>query len=79
MRVEEQSNVVREVVQASQIQAGDTIELNGVFHTVCGNNIKKCSFMGTSIFGMTYFPETGYQKVTRVKFAVPTAKGIVLR
>ena len=72
-------NLLRETVHASEIKAGDTIEIQGVLHTVCGNNIKKCSFMGTSIFGMTYFPETGYQKVTRVKFIVPTNNGVVYR
>ena len=72
-------NIVREVVHASQVQAGDTVEIEGVLRTVCGSNIKKDSFMGTSIFGMTYFPQTGYQKVTRVKFAVPTNNGVVLR
>jgi hypothetical protein len=72
-------NTKREVIHASQIQAGDTIEIDGVIRTVCGSNIKRDSFMGTSIFGMTYFPQTGYQKVTRVKFEVPTNNGVVLR
>jgi hypothetical protein len=79
MRVEDQDNVVREVVHASDIQAGDTVEIDNIFHTVGSNNIKRGGFCGTSIFGMTYFPQTGYQKITRIKFAVPTANGIVLR
>ncbi len=79
MNVEEQGNIVKEVVHASQITAGDTIEINGQLRTVCSNNIKKCNFMGISLFGMTDFPETGYQKVTRIKFAVPTAMGIIQR
>ena len=71
-------NIIREVVHASLIKGGDTIEMNGVLHTVCEKNIHRGGFMGTSIFGITYF-ENGYQKVTRVKFAVPTKNGIVLR
>ena len=72
-------NIVREVVSASRIQAGDTVEIDGVLRTVCKNNIGKCDLLGVSIFGMTYFPKTGYQKVTRVKFAVPTSSGIAYR
>ncbi len=72
-------NIIREVVSASRIQAGDTIEIDGVLRTVSSKNIGKCDLFGVSIFGMTYFPKTGYQKVTRVKFAVPTSNGIVYR
>ncbi len=72
-------NIVKEIVHASQIQAGDTVEISGELRTVCKSNIGKCSFMGVSLFGLTHFPETGYQKVTRVKFKVPTNNGLVLR
>jgi len=72
-------NIVREVVHASQIAAGDTIEIKGELRTVCSKDIHSGGFCGTSIFGITYFPETGYQKVVRVKFAVPTSDGIVYR
>lgn len=71
-------NIIREVVNASLIKGGDTIEINGVLRTVCEKNIHRGGFMGTSIFGITYF-ENGYQKVTCVKFVVPTNNGIVLR
>lgn len=71
-------NIVREVVHASEVRVGDTVEIEGVLRTVCESNIKY-SIMGISIFGMTRFPRTGYQKVTRVRFAVPTNNGVVLR
>ncbi len=72
------SNIIRDIVKASEIKAGDTIEIGGILHTVCGNNIKRDPIMGISIFGMTYF-ENGYQRVIRVKFEVPTNNGVVYR
>ena len=71
-------NIIREVVNASMIKGGDTIEMGGVLRTVCEKDIHRGGFMGTSIFGITYF-DRGYQMVTRVKFAVPTNNGIALR
>jgi hypothetical protein len=41
-------------VHISQIAAGDTIEHEGALRTVSGNNIKKDSFMGTTLFGDSY-------------------------
>lgn len=71
-------DIIREIVHASLIKGGDTIEMGGVLRTVCEKNIRRNGFMGTSIFGITYF-ENGHQKVTRVKFKVPTNNGTVLR
>ena len=72
-------NIVREVVHVSQVAGGDTIEIDGVLRTVCQKDIHTGGFCGTSIFGMTYFPNTGYQKVVKVKFIVPTNNGVVYR
>jgi hypothetical protein len=53
-----------EQVHISRIKAGDTIIHNGVLTTVCANNIKFDTFIGTSLFGDSY--NMGYKKVTRV-------------
>ncbi len=41
-------------VHISQIAIGDTIEHCGKLRTVSGTNIKKDSFMGTTLFGDSY-------------------------
>jgi len=41
-------------VHISTIRSGDTINHLGINTTVCNNNIKRCDFMGISIFGDTY-------------------------
>jgi hypothetical protein len=38
----------------SEITAGSTIFHNGQLRTVSARDIKKCGFMGVSIFGDTY-------------------------
>jgi hypothetical protein len=48
------SNVEIKSVHISQIQIGDTIEHDGFLRTVSGNNIKKDTFMGTTLFGDSY-------------------------
>lgn len=53
-----------EAVHISQISAGDTIEHNGQLRTVSGTNIKKDSFMGTTLFGDSY--NLGTKKVNKV-------------
>lgn len=71
-------NTVIQEVHMSEIVAGDTIICeDGNMRTVCQNNIKRGGFCGITIFGSSYI--SGYQKVNRVKFAVPTSKGIVYR
>ena len=51
-------------IHISQIRVGDTILHNGEIKTVSGSNIKKCSFMGISLFGDSY--NLGYKLVTRI-------------
>lgn len=43
-----------EEVHISTIKGGDTVMHNGEMKTVSFNNIKKDSFMGSSIFGDSY-------------------------
>lgn len=53
------------LVHISSIVAGDTIMcVDGKVRTVCGNNIRKCSFMGISIFGDNY--KSGTEKVKKL-------------
>jgi len=47
-------NFIIEDTHISQIRVGDTVEHNGEIKTISGTNIKRCSFMGTSIFGDSY-------------------------
>jgi hypothetical protein len=70
-------NKVIDNVHISQIKVGDTIMVNGEMKTVSGNNLKKGGFCGTTIFGDSY--NSGRKLVGRVRFAVPTNKGVVLR
>lgn len=65
------TNTITEIVHASLIKGGDTIEMKGILYTVCEKDIHRGGFMGTSIFGITYF-EDGHQMVKRIKFVVPT-------
>ena len=51
-------------VHISQIQPGDTIVHHGIIKTVCRKNIKKCDFMGISIFGDSYM--SGHLPVKKV-------------
>lgn len=53
-----------ENVHISQIKAGDTILFNGVATTVCGKDIKYCSFMGITLFGSNY--KSGTELVQRM-------------
>lgn len=58
----------------NEIRGGDTIMLDGVLTTVGHKDIRKCSFMGTSIFG-----DSSKRIIDRVLFIVPTNNGIKLR
>lgn len=51
----------------SEIENGDAIMHNGHLMTVCNDDIKRCSFMGISIFGDSY--RMGRQLVERVTFS----------
>ncbi len=48
------SNVEIKSVHISKISIGDTIEFCGKIRTVSGNNLKKDSFMGITLFGDSY-------------------------
>ena len=48
------NNVKIKPVHISQILVGDTIEHDGEIKTVSGNNIKRNSFMGITLFGDSY-------------------------
>lgn len=50
----------------SNINVGDTVIHNGEMKTVSGNNLKRDSFMGTSIFGDSY--RLGHTPVQKVIF-----------
>lgn len=58
------NNAKLEPVHISQISAGDTIEHNGKLTTVSGNNIKRDSFMGVTLFGDSY--HSGHKPVNKV-------------
>lgn len=49
-------------VHIDTIRAGDTVEHNGVFKTVCPGDLKS-GFMGTTLFGDSY--RLGTQPVMR--------------
>ena len=49
----------------SDIRHGDTIEHNGKLMTVCNSDIKRCDFMGITIFGDSY--NLGYKAVKFVE------------
>jgi len=57
-------NVKIEPVHISNISAGDTICHNGKISTVSRNNIKRDSFMGTTLFGDSY--HLGHTPVEKV-------------
>ncbi len=53
-----------EPVHISQISVGDTIERDGVLKTISGNNLKRDSFMGVTLFGDSY--RSGSRPVNKV-------------
>lgn len=57
-------NVKTESVHISNISAGDIIIRNGLVTTVSGNNIKRNTFMGTTLFGDSY--RLGHTPVEKV-------------
>ena len=67
------SNLVKTTIQKSDLQIGMTVEWDGQLTTVGKENLKR-GFCGTSFNGCA-FPK----EIVMVQFAVPTAKGIILR
>lgn len=64
------SNIKITEVHISVIKNGDTIIFNdGLLTTVGHSNIKRCPFMGITIFGDSY--KLGHQKVKLVEFIKP--------
>lgn len=41
-------------IHIDNIKPGDTVEHNGKMMTVCRNDIKRGTFMGTTLFGDSY-------------------------
>ena len=64
-------------VHISQISAGDTIEHCGYIRTVSGNNIKRDSFMGITLFGDSY--NLGTKAVNKVVALISETGLIPLR
>ena len=60
------SNTEIEQVHISMIRAGDTILHDNKETTVTQGNIRKCSFMGITLFGDSY--HLGHKLVKRLKF-----------
>ncbi len=60
------TNYITEEVHISTIKGGDTVMHNEEMKTVSFNNIKRDSFMGTSIFGDCY--HSGRKKVKKLTF-----------
>ena len=58
------NNVKIEPVHISHISVGDTVEHGGHLRTVSGNNIKKDSFLGITLFGDSY--NLGTKPVSKV-------------
>jgi hypothetical protein len=56
-------------IHVSLIRWGDTIHHRGHDRTVGKKDIKKCPFMGSSVFGDTY--NSGHKLVTLVEFNSP--------
>lgn len=54
-------------VHIEQVRPGDTILHNGEPMTVCGTDIRKCSFMGITIFGDSY--NLGTKPVIKIIYA----------
>lgn len=58
------TSLITTQVHISTIRAGDTIQHDGKVVTVCGKDIKRCNFMGITIFGDSY--ALGHRPVTKV-------------
>ena len=67
------SNLVKTIINKSDLRIGMTVEVNGQLETVGRENIKN-TLHGVAFNGCA-FPK----QITRVQFKVPTMNGIVLR
>jgi|GEM_PF-2470683 len=66
-------NLVKTIIQKSDLKIGMTVELNGQLMTVGKENLK------TTLHGMAFNGSSFPKEIVMVQFAVPTKKGIVLR
>lgn len=66
MRDEIGRDYALEPVHINFVRPCDTVFHGGALRTVCASDIRRCSFMGASIFGDTY--ALGHTPVQRVVF-----------
>lgn len=67
------NNLVKTIVNISDLVVGDTVEYKGELRTVGKNSVKK-SFMGYSFDG-----DASSKIITKVQFVVPIMNGVALR
>jgi len=67
------NNLVKTQVHISSLEIGMTVEYKGRLYTVGKENFFK------TFYGWAFMGDSSSRTITRVQFAVPTAKGIVLR
>lgn len=58
--------MITQKVHISSIKIGDTILHNDEIKTVCKRVLKKCDFMGVSLFGDSY--NLGHKPVIKINF-----------
>jgi len=68
------SNLVKTVINISDLEVGMTVEKDGELLTVSKNCVTHCE-----LFGWGFRGDRSKQKITRVEFLVPTNKGVVRR
>lgn len=67
------TNLVKTIIQKSDLQIGMTVEWDGKLTTVGKENLKN------TLHGIAFNGSAFPKNITRIQFAVPTANGIVLR
>jgi len=73
----EATNMIIKEVHISTLKVGDTVKHDGKVMTLGKGNVKRCPFMGTSIYGDSY--KIGRVPVKKVLFKVQTNLGVVYR
>jgi hypothetical protein len=71
--IEIMNNIVKTIVNLSDLQIGMTVEHNNKLYTVGKESLSK------NEHGISFNGDSSKKTITRVQFAVPTASGIVLR
>ncbi len=67
-------NIVKSEINICDLSQGDTVLYNNEILTVSKKDIKFDSFMGYSFRG-----DASSKTITKICFAVPTNKGLILR